>query len=391
MKSMVTGQGTEKSVYHEGRTSSTSYFDESETLKIVEKRICQELGASEKNAEPSQGQLYHENEFFEDHTDFFDKDSYINECLASGQRTWTVMIYLNDVEEGGHTEFTQIGKSFKPIKGTAVIWQNSDGTGAEYHATLHSGRPVIKGKKMIITKWFRENEYRPLEDQKLANQHHSKTKTPIQVEGKEPYLVRIEEVDGILHARYGDKSNIPKITKEGFKKLSIPKELYSTVLKFYDEGLSSSFPEFDPNNEKDHARDYISSKEVQFPTRMIELTEEMKTIIFDGLQSILEDWSGRVIQRTYCYGIRIYNQGAVLKKHTDGFETRIVSGILNIDQKVDEPWALQIDDHQGVEHELYLEPGEMILYESAILDHGRIKPLKGEYFSNLFVHFINLS
>ena len=72
-------------------------------------------------------------------------------------------------------------------------------------------------------------------------------------------------------------------------------------------------------------------------------------------------------------------------------ETRIVSAILNIDQQVDEPWPLQIEDHAGEEHEVYLQPGEMALYESAILRHGRVKPLKGDYFSNLFVHFINVT
>jgi hypothetical protein len=82
---------------------------------------------------------------------------------------------------------------------------------------------------------------------------------------------------------------------------------------------------------------------------------------------------------------------AVLKKHTDGFETRIISAILNIDQDVDEPWALQIDDHSGKEHEVFLQPGEMCLYESAILRHGRVKPFKGNYFANLFVHYVNLT
>ena len=80
-----------------------------------------------------------------------------------------------------------------------------------------------------------------------------------------------------------------------------------------------------------------------------------------------------------------------MKKHTDGFETRVISSILNVAQQVDTPWALQIDDHNGVEHEVFLRPGEMVLYESAVLSHGRIKPFNGDYYSNLFVHYVNLS
>ena len=56
-------------------------------------------------------------------------------------------------------------------------------------------------------------------------------------------------------------------------------------------------------------------------------------------------------------------------------------------QQVDEPWALNIEDHFFRAHEVFLEPGEMVLYESARLNHGRIKPLNGDSFSNLFVHY----
>ena len=36
-------------------------------------------------------------------------------------------------------------------------------------------------------------------------------------------------------------------------------------------------------------------------------------------------------------------------------------------------WGLNITDHDGNNHIVYLEPGEMILYESAICEHGRIE------------------
>ena len=54
---------------------------------------------------------------------------------------------------------------------------------------------------------------------------------------------------------------------------------------------------------------------------------------------------------------------------------------------MDEPWPLTIIDHQGNKQKLYLQPGEMLFYESAKLPHGRQFPFKGDYFDNLFVHF----
>jgi len=44
-------------------------------------------------------------------------------------------------------------------------------------------------------------------------------------------------------------------------------------------------------------------------------------------------------------------------------------------------------DHQDNKIEIPLKPGEMILYESAKVLHGRMKPFKGRFYDNVFVHF----
>ncbi len=44
-------------------------------------------------------------------------------------------------------------------------------------------------------------------------------------------------------------------------------------------------------------------------------------------------------------------------------------------------------DLQGKKSEIILHPGEMLLYESAKMPHGRVKPFKGNFFDNVFVHF----
>ena len=77
----------------------------------------------------------------------------------------------------------------------------------------------------------------------------------------------------------------------------------------------------------------------------------------------------------------------VARYHVDRLPTHIISAILQIDQKVDEPWPLTIFDHQGNKQKVYLNPGEMLFYESAKLPHGRQFPLKGAYYDNAFIHF----
>ena len=67
--------------------------------------------------------------------------------LHSLHRLFAWMIYLNDVEDGGATNFSHYGMKIKPEIGKILIWP------AEWtHA--HSGEVVKNGVKYIITGWM---------------------------------------------------------------------------------------------------------------------------------------------------------------------------------------------------------------------------------------------
>ena len=85
--------------------------------------------------------------------------------------------------------------------------------------------------------------------------------------------------------------------------------------------------------------------------------------------------------------IRRYTNGSWLTSHVDRFHTHVISAILNIGQEVREDWPLYIKDNEGRSQSVVLGAGEMVWYESARAVHGRPKPLDGEYYDNLFVHF----
>jgi WD40 repeat protein len=63
--------------------------------------------------------------------------------------------------------------------------------------------------------------------------------------------------------------------------------------------------------------------------------------------------------------------GSVLSMHVDTANTHVVSCIINVDQEVEEDWKLVILDHEENEHSITMRPGDMLLYESAKLLHGR--------------------
>ena len=48
---------------------------------------------------------------------------------------------------------------------------------------------------------------------------------------------------------------------------------------------------------------------------------------------------------------------------------------------------MTLKDNEDQKKKIILKPGEMLLYESAKVPHGRQFPLEGEYYENIFVHF----
>ena len=58
-----------------------------------------------------------------------------------------------------------------------------------------------------------------------------------------------------------------------------------------------------------------------------------------------------------------------------------------MDQDIDEPWPIEVYDHAGKAYNVTMKPGEMVLYESHTVLHGRPFPLKGKFYANIFIHF----
>ena len=69
------------------------------------------------------------------------------------------MAFLNEVEEGGTTHFTNLSIGVTPKPGALLMWNNALPDGTPNENTLHAGTPVTKGEKYIITKWYRTRRH----------------------------------------------------------------------------------------------------------------------------------------------------------------------------------------------------------------------------------------
>lgn len=142
----------------EFRTSQSCDLNARDPLvHAVEMRIAALLGIDPAFGETLQGQRYAVGQQFKPHHDFFytDQPYWPAQEACGGQRTWTAMAFLNDVEAGGQTFFERAGVRITPKRGNLVVWNNLDLAGEPNSYSLHQGMPVNKGVKYIVTKWFR--------------------------------------------------------------------------------------------------------------------------------------------------------------------------------------------------------------------------------------------
>jgi prolyl 4-hydroxylase len=88
------------------------------------------------------------------HFDFFSSPTVKNPRIS------TLVMYLNDVEQGGETYFPKLNLSVSPKKGMAVYFEYFYDNQDLNDLTLHGGAPVIAGDKWAATQWMRRKVYR---------------------------------------------------------------------------------------------------------------------------------------------------------------------------------------------------------------------------------------
>jgi hypothetical protein len=174
---------------------------------------------------------------------------------------------------------------------------------------------------------------------------------------------------------------------QGFTKIATPPELWSLVEEFWK---TNSFK----GTQENWNAGEMTVNHWDAPTYMVMLHDEnlpgggraLEKAVWDAARSTLEAWTGQTLRGCSLYGVRVYTENSILVPHVD--RTPLVSSaIINVAQDTEEPWPLEVIGHDGKAYNVTMEPGDMVLYESHSIIHGRPYPLKGKFFANIFVHF----
>lgn len=176
-------------------------------------------------------------------------------------------------------------------------------------------------------------------------------------------------------------------TSTGFKKLKAPESLWKLLKNHWDKNNHLK-------KEEQWGRGNIYVNHWEAPTYMVSVEDDnlpgagrdLKQAIWDAARPVIEEWTGMEQEPSSLYGVRVYTEGAILSPHADRLPL-VSSCIVNVAQDVDEDWLLEVFDRDGNAVNVTMEPGDMVLYESGSLIHGRPFALKGNYYANVFIHF----
>ena len=145
------------------RTSEGIWYQRGEDAFIerLDQRIASLMNWPVENGEGLQILHYGPTGEYRPHFDYFppDQPGSAVHTARGGQRVATLVVYLNDVREGGETIFPEAGLSVAANRGGAVYFRYMNGQRQLDPLTLHGGAPVLAGEKWIMTKWVRERAY----------------------------------------------------------------------------------------------------------------------------------------------------------------------------------------------------------------------------------------
>jgi len=161
-RSLTVETRTGGEVLNVDRTSEGMFFErgENEIVSRLEQRIAVLLRWPVEFGEGLQILRYAPGAQYRPHYDYFDPSEPGTPTILKrgGQRVATLVMYLQEPEQGGATTFPDVGLEVAPVRGTGVFFSYDEPDPAT--RTLHGGAPVLAGEKWVATKWLREREFK---------------------------------------------------------------------------------------------------------------------------------------------------------------------------------------------------------------------------------------
>ena len=164
-RALVHNPDTHAQTQNEIRTNSNAVFRLTDTnlvVMLLQERLAVASGTQVKSMEGPQVLHYAPGEQYRRHFDFMEPHLPGNAAMIAqyGQRTQTLLVYLNEGYEGGETDFPTLGLRFKGAAGDALMFRNVGAGGQPDRRMGHAGLPPATGEKWLFSQWIRDRPQR---------------------------------------------------------------------------------------------------------------------------------------------------------------------------------------------------------------------------------------
>ena len=190
------------------RTSSTCYLAR-EDLPDVLRKVSVLTGKPFEHCELPQVGRYFPSQQYLQHFDAFDLSTEDGRrfALNGGQRTVTVLMYLNTVARGGATRFPALNIDVQPVRGLALVFFPATVDGFLDKMALHAAMPAID-TKYVSQIWIRQSVYTGLPSKRLPQTlgvpfGQEQSQPPLQFQ--QPFGVSMMDIKGheSQHVQHG--------------------------------------------------------------------------------------------------------------------------------------------------------------------------------------------
>ncbi|CAJ1947709.1 unnamed protein product [Cylindrotheca closterium] len=155
--------GTHESIENSRRTSENAWCSghlgcRNATVPTrLHNRMSKVLDIPADNGEDMQILKYEKGQFYRTHHDFIEHQV----DRPCGPRILTFFLYLSDVEEGGGTNFPDLGITVEPKKGRALLWPSvyDSNPKKDDPRMRHQALPVKEGTKFAANSWIHLYDY----------------------------------------------------------------------------------------------------------------------------------------------------------------------------------------------------------------------------------------
>lgn len=214
---------------------------------------------------------------------------------------------------------------------------------------------------------LQDSPLQPLGDrQALFSQHLQDCRTHYQ---EDAFMCdTFEEYRMLMNQR--QPQSMKNYTRVGFEKIRAPDTVVQLVQDFWQQNQHKAVPEvWTAGNH------FINHWDA--PTELVSIDDRhlrgsgptLKEHIWAAASATLEEWTSQELEPCSMYGIRVYHDGAIMLPHVDRLPL-VASAMINVAQQTEQPWPFELYDHDGVAHNVTLDPGDMLLFESHSVIHG---------------------